>query len=46
MQRAETFRQDHTVTIEDKNSFYEYFTPQNLEKPEIHGGFAVVFLVR
>jgi prolyl-tRNA synthetase len=39
--RAETFRKDHTVTIEDKNSFYEYFTPQELEKPEIHGGFAV-----
>ncbi len=40
-QRADTFRKDHTVTIEDKHSFYEYFTPQNLEKPEIHGGFAV-----
>ena len=40
-QRAESFRKDHTVAIEDKNSFYEYFTPQNLEKPEIHGGFAV-----
>jgi prolyl-tRNA synthetase len=39
--RAETFRKDHTVTIEDKNSFYEYFTPQKMEKPEIHGGFAV-----
>ena len=39
--RAETFSKDHTVTIEDKNTFYEYFTPQDLEKPEIHGGFAV-----
>jgi len=38
--RAETYRQDHTVTIEDKNLFYEYFTPQNWDKPEIHGGFA------
>jgi prolyl-tRNA synthetase len=39
--RAETFRKDHTVIIEDKDSFYNYFTPQNLAKPEIHGGFAV-----
>jgi len=39
--RAGAFRKDHTATIEGKNSFYEYFTPQNLEKPEIHGGFAV-----
>jgi prolyl-tRNA synthetase len=39
--RAENFRNDHTVTIEDKSSFYDYFTPQNLAKPEIHGGFAV-----
>jgi len=38
--RAETYRQDHTVSIEDKNLFYEYFTPQNMDKPEIHGGFA------
>jgi len=40
-ERAETFRKDHTVIIEDKDSFYEYFTPQKMEKPEIHGGFAV-----
>jgi prolyl-tRNA synthetase len=39
--RAETFRKDHTVNVADKNTFYEYFTPQNSEKPEIHGGFAV-----
>ena len=39
--RAETFRKDHTVDVADKNTFYEYFTPQNSEKPEIHGGFAV-----
>jgi prolyl-tRNA synthetase len=39
--RAETFKQDHTVTIEDRKTFYEFFTPQNSEKPEIHGGFAV-----
>jgi prolyl-tRNA synthetase len=40
-QRAQAFREEHTVTIEDKKTFYEFFTPQNEEKPEIHGGFAV-----
>ena len=39
--RAETFRNDHTISVADKNTFYEYFTPQDSEKPEIHGGFAV-----
>jgi prolyl-tRNA synthetase len=39
--RAEAFRQDHTAAVQDKRDFYDFFTPQNLEKPEIHGGFAV-----
>ena len=39
--RAETFAKDHTVTIENKDDFYQYFTPQNAEQPEIHGGFAL-----
>jgi prolyl-tRNA synthetase len=39
--RAETFRQAHTVAIDDRKAFYEFFTPQDTEKPEIHGGFAV-----
>jgi prolyl-tRNA synthetase len=40
-ERALAFRKAHTVTIDGKNNFYEYFTPQNQEKPEIHGGFAL-----
>jgi prolyl-tRNA synthetase len=40
-QRALAFREAHTVNIEDKKAFYDFFTPQNEEKPEIHGGFAV-----
>jgi prolyl-tRNA synthetase len=27
--------------MDDKAAFYEFFTPQNKEKPEIHGGFAL-----
>ncbi len=38
-ERASAFRRDHTVEIDDKGEFYDFFTPRNLEKPEIHGGF-------
>ncbi len=37
--RANAFRLENTVTIDDKGEFYDYFTPRDLEKPEIHGGF-------
>ncbi|MGD9042542.1 MAG: proline--tRNA ligase [Desulfobacterales bacterium] len=40
-QRALTYRQEHTLDIEDKKAFYEFFTPRDENKPEIHGGFAV-----
>jgi prolyl-tRNA synthetase len=39
--RALAFREAHTRRIKDKKEFYNYFTPQNMEKPEIHGGFAL-----
>jgi len=39
--RALAFRTENTVTIDDRGEFYDYFTPRNLEKPEIHGGFAL-----
>ena len=39
--RAVAFREAHTENIEQRDLFYAYFTPKNLEKPEIHGGFAV-----
>ena len=39
--RALSFRQAHTVEIDDKKQFYEFFTPTHPEKPEIHGGFAL-----
>ena len=39
-ERALSFRKKHTVTIDNKDDFYDFFTPQNKEKPEIHGGFA------
>ncbi|GBU21903.1 prolyl-tRNA synthetase [Fibrobacteres bacterium R8-0-B4] len=39
--RAKAFRADNIKVINDKNEFYEFFTPKNKEKPEIHGGFAL-----
>jgi prolyl-tRNA synthetase len=38
--QAAAFRDAHTVTtIKNFQEFKEFFTPQNREKPEIHGGF-------
>jgi len=39
--RAKKFRDENTRTIESKKEFYEFFTPKNSTKPEIHGGFAL-----
>jgi prolyl-tRNA synthetase len=40
-ERALSYRTDHTVTIDDQKAFYDFFKPQNADKPEIHGGFAL-----
>jgi prolyl-tRNA synthetase len=39
--RAKTFRDQHTVRIDSKADFYDFFTPKNSERTEIHGGFAL-----
>ena len=41
-QRALDFREKHSRIINDKNEFYEFFTPTPNQKAEIHGGFAYV----
>ena len=38
--RAAKLRQEHTRCIDDLKEFQTYFTPQNAEQPEIHGGLA------
>lgn len=40
-ERASSHMKTHTVTIGEKKRFYEFFTPANQDKPEIHGGFAL-----
>jgi len=39
--RAKKFRDENTRIINSKKEFYDFFTPKNSEKPEIHGGFAL-----
>jgi prolyl-tRNA synthetase len=39
--QAVRFQEKNTRIIDDKNAFYDFFTPKNADKPEIHGGFAL-----
>ena len=39
--RAQEFRDANTRAIHSKEDFYQFFTPKNASKPEIHGGFAL-----
>lgn len=41
LDRARTFREQYTQRIDSKADFYDFFTPQNRDKPEIHAGFAL-----
>jgi prolyl-tRNA synthetase len=41
LERARQFRDAHTRVIDSKEEFYDFFTPKNSPKPEIHGGFAL-----
>ena len=38
-QKALKFRKENLVKIDDKDEFYNFFTPKNKKNPEIHGGF-------
>lgn len=39
--RAQKFTEEHTQAFNKGKEFYDFFTPKNSQKPEIHGGFAV-----
>ena len=43
--RALTFRKQNTRVIDDREEFIKFFTPENEDKPEIHGGFALCHYV-
>ncbi len=38
--RADEYRHQHTRELDEWSEFEQFFTPQNIERPEIHGGFA------
>jgi prolyl-tRNA synthetase len=40
--KAKAFRDENTVEIRSEDEFIRFFTPENPENPEIHGGFASV----
>jgi prolyl-tRNA synthetase len=40
LEKARAWRDEHTRPIDTRDEFYAFFTPRNLEKPELHGGFA------
>jgi prolyl-tRNA synthetase len=40
-QRTQAYMNAHMTAVDGKTAFYRFFTPDNLEKPEIHGGFAL-----
>ena len=39
--KAKSFREANTRKIDSKEEFYQFFTPENSAKPEIHAGFAL-----
>jgi len=41
LNRARVFRDENTRQIDSKEEFYDFFTPKNPNKPEVHGGFAL-----
>jgi len=41
LERARTLRDQNTHRIDSRDEFYDFFTPQNRDKPEIHAGFAL-----
>ncbi|MDY6822674.1 MAG: proline--tRNA ligase [Thermodesulfobacteriota bacterium] len=40
-ERAMAFAKANTLAIDEKDAFYDYFTPKHPDDPEIHGGFAL-----
>lgn len=45
LDRAAAHRQANTRTISTLDEFEAFFTPENAEKPEMHGGFAICHFV-
>lgn len=42
-EKAKSYEETHSKYIDNKDEFYKFFTPKNIEKPEIHGGFVTSY---
>ena len=42
-EKAKKHLDENTKEFFEKDEFYKFFTPKNIEKPEIHAGFAKVY---
>ena len=42
LERATAYQTEHTKKLESMDEFKAFFTPKNEDKPEIHGGFALM----
>ncbi len=42
LNRATAYQKEHTKKLETLEEFKAFFTPKNEDKPEIHGGFALM----
>jgi prolyl-tRNA synthetase len=42
-EKAKKLQEDNLKFIDSEEEFYQFFTPKNTEKPEIHAGFACVY---
>ena len=42
-ERATSFRDEHSQTIDSETDFHDFFTPSNSDNAQIHGGFAYAF---
>jgi prolyl-tRNA synthetase len=40
LEKAKSFREENTRDIDTWDDFVSFFTPENKNKPEVHGGFA------
>lgn len=42
-EKARIYQETHSKYIDNKEDFYKFFTPENKDRPEIHGGFATSY---
>ncbi len=41
--KAKCYQDSYSKYIDNKDDFYKFFTPENIDKPQIHGGFVTSY---